>query len=178
MSYKTIFSTFLTGQLRSMGAEDRKAFMEKMTVIRAGTFSHHKVLQGNGPKLVMGKIGRKTDTLSLGSIEEVGCGLGGKWRVFFYRTGYVPKNTLEAERQRLGISKLNVPEGVLWCCLIGHLEGGDLELFVGSSNSEHPGAKTERKTIEERDAQNEKANEKIGKTIYKDEVAKLTEMTA
>jgi hypothetical protein len=174
MSYKTIFSTFLTGQLRAMGAEDKQAFREKMTEIRTGSaMPHHKVLQGNGNQIILTKVGKT----KLWPVEECGCGLGGKWRIFFYRTGYVPRNSLEAERRRLDIGQRDVPDGMLWCALIGHLQGGILELYVGSSNADVAGPRTTQKTVEERDADAIARDGRRKTTIYKDELAKLSDLT-
>jgi hypothetical protein len=134
-----------------MSSEDIDAFNLKMSELRTGTMSHHKVLQGNGSKLILDKIGKHNDF----KIEEVGCGLGGKWRVFFYRTGYAPANTLEAERYKAALAKGEGAEyglGTLWCALIGHLEGNAIELFVGGSKAESPGDTVVQKTIAERDA--------------------------
>jgi hypothetical protein len=174
MGYKTIFSTFLTGQLRSMAADDREAFQEKMTEIRLGRMSHHKVLQGTGNKTILTKVGKT----KLWPVEECSCGLGGKWRIFFYRTGYVPRNTLEAERRRLAIGQSDVPDGMLWCALVGHLEGGDIELYTNSKNATTPGPKTPQKTVEDRDGDAIRRDASHNNsTIYQDEVAKLQQLT-
>ena len=151
MSFKTSYSTFLSAQLRSMGGADKLQFQSKMREIRTGTLSHHKVLQGTGGTKVLTKAGKTGDF----TVEEASCGLGGKWRIFFYRTGYHLKNTLEVERHKQALGNgatIDIPDGVLWCILIGHLEGGDLELFVPASRADAPGVKVVKKTQEERDA--------------------------
>ena len=147
MSFKTSYSTFLSAQLRSMGGADKLQFQSKMREIRTGTLSHHKVLQGTGGTKVLTKAGKTGDF----TVEEASCGLGGKWRIFFYRTGYHLKNTLEVERHKQALGNgatIDIPDGVLWCILIGHLEGGDLELFVPASrrSTRPPSARSRRKT--------------------------------
>lgn len=145
-----------------------------MTEIRTGSaMPHHKMLQGKGNKIILEKVGKT----KVWPIEECGCGLGGKWRIFFYRTGYVPRNSLEAERRRLDIGQSDVPDGMLWCALIGHLQDNILELYTGSSRADEPGPRTGQKTVEQRDADAIARDGRSNKTIYQDELAKLADLT-
>ena len=151
MSFKLVFSSFLTGQIRSMSEGEKTVFKAHMTGLRRGVLANHQILDGDDGLKILAAVGKHTPYV----IEACDCGFGDEWRIFFYRTGYEPRNGLEMARQRRRNARLDTPNGMLWCALTGRLDDGEVALFVPSMRSMAPGPDQ-------------------GETVFKDAISDLT----
>lgn len=114
--------SYLTKQYAGLNDKSKQLVDEAIKKLEAGHTTHSKQLAGTGSEDVCKRVGLKMRP----TVYEIG--YSGEWRVFYYKTGYSPRQTAEAAAKKgtslAGFATL--PDGVVWCVMLGHFDKSGL----------------------------------------------------
>lgn len=108
--------SYLTKQYAGLTDKSKQLVDEAINKLESGHTTHSKQLAGTGSEEVCKRVGLNMRP----TVYEIG--YSGEWRIFYYKTGYSPRQIAEAEAPK-GTSLAGfayLPDGVVWCIMLGH----------------------------------------------------------